>query len=720
MYLKHLISGNAVNRVSRINGRRYLYGLAISAPPNSSTTSFHSSITHSSKPSLSSNKFGSWNWRCIHSTLSTKLSYHSANDLILASDDQAEEEEGAINEFLSRFVWIMRGKLSDSYPDFNKETIDGMLLVIVEKVVSEIEKGGVEQMLGSSESTPSQDFSEDLWRTVWEVSNMVLDDMKKATKKEKMKSFLQCEEVKEMCRFAGEIGIRGDMLRELRFKWAREKMEESEFYQSLERFKEEAKPQEELGEEAMAEGAEAAVVVEEEKSKAVSLPKRRGKIRYKIYGLDLSDPKWAMVADKVNEAGEVIWPEEPKPISGKCKLVTDKIFSLTEKDDPSPLLAEWAELLQPGRVDWINLLDRLKEQNTLLYFKVAELLLSEKSFQANIRDYSKLIDAHAKENHLEDAERILKKMTENGITPDILTATVLVHMYSKVGNLERAEEAFESLKVQGFQPDLKLYNSMIMAYVNAGQPRKGETIMREMEVRDIKPTEEIYMALLRSFSHKGESGGAGRIATTMQFAGFQANTEICKLLVQAYGKAGEPDQARSNFDYSRKLGQMPDDECTASMIAAYQKKDCLDKALNLLLQLEKDGFEPGVATYTVLVDWLGKLQLVEEAEQVVAKISELGEAPPLKLHVSLCDMYSRAGVEKKALQALGVLEARKEELGSEEFERIIGALVNGGFKQHADRMRRLMEAQGFTISEPLNVQLTARQTFRRTRLPGMR
>ncbi|KAF4367048.1 hypothetical protein G4B88_016760 [Cannabis sativa] len=628
MYLKGLIFGKvAMNKVSRINGRRFLCSFAISAPLN------YSSVAHSSRPLRNFNKeFESWNWRGIHSSPSTELmSYQSANDLILASEDQAEEEEdGVINEFLSRFVWIMRGKLTDSYPDFNKETIDGMLLVIVEKVVLEIEKGGVEQMLGSSaeSTTASQEFSEDLWITVWEVSNMVMDDMKKAVKKEKMKGFLQCEEVKELCRFAGEIGIRGDMLRELRFKWAREKMEESEFYQGLERLRDEAKAQDEQGEEAVADGAEAAVVVgaeEEDKPKAVSLPKRRGKIRYKIYGLDLSDPKWAMVADKVNEAAEVIWPEEPKPISGECKLVTDKIVSLTEKDDPSPLLAEWAELLQPSKVDWTNLLDRLKEQNTQLYFKVAELLLSEKSFQANIRDYSKLIDAHAKENRLEDAERILKKMTENGIMPDILTATVLVHMYSKVGNLERAEEAYESLRAQGFQLDFNLYNSMIMAYVNAKQPGKAHKIVRDMEASNINPTEEMYMA--------------------------------------AYGKAGESVNARNYFDHLRKLGEMPDDECTGNMISAYQVKNQLGLALELLLQLEKDGFEPGVATYTVLVDWLGKLKLVEEAEQVVAKISELGEAPPLKLHG--------------------------------EFERIIDGLVAGGFQQQARRMGQLMEAQGF-------------------------
>ena len=273
-------------------------------------------------------------------------------------NDAFVDDEDTTNEFLSRFVWIMRKKVQEAYPECDKATVDGMLVAIVERVTSEMEKGGGVQTAASG----SGDFSEDLWGTVWEVSNLVLQDMDKERKKEKMKGFLQCEEVKEMCRFAGEVGIRGDLLRELRFKWAREKMEEREFYEGLERIKKEAQNEEK----------ERDVGKEGKKEKVdVGLPKRKGKIRYKIYGLDLSDPKWAQVADRIHEAEEVFWPQEPKAITGKAKIVRSKILSLKEDDDGlQSLLDEWMELVQPSRVDWIDLLDNLKEQNRSLYLKV--------------------------------------------------------------------------------------------------------------------------------------------------------------------------------------------------------------------------------------------------------------------------------------------------------------------------------------------------------------
>ncbi|KAJ8633741.1 hypothetical protein MRB53_027077 [Persea americana] len=672
--------------------------------------SFHTNSPSISTPSSSLPPLKPQLHKPFNPISSFTRSLHSLHQLqpLEPDTENDEENDGPMNEFLSRFVYVIRGKISEAYPDCDKETINGMLLVIVEKVVFEMERGGLGEMLDVSRMTQSLDFSQDLWKTVWEVSNLVLEDMRKARKREEMKKFIQSEEVKEMCHFAGQVGIRGAMLRELRFKWAREKMEESEFYKELERIRRETR--EDDSAESM--GIEGEVSVDEKPPKVVTLPQRRGKIKYKIYGLDLSSEEWAEVAYRIHEAEKIIIPEEPKLITGKCKMVTERILGLKKEDDPTALLAEWKELLQPSRVDWLPLLDRLKDKNVGLYLKVAEIILSEESFGANIRDYSRLIDAHAKANRIKDAERILHKMIEKGIEPDILTSTILVHMYSVAGNLDRAKDAFEKLRSQGFQPDMKVYNSMIMAYVNAGQPKAGESLMREMEERDIKPSKEIYMELLRAFAHRGHVDGAQRIVNTMQFVGLEHTLESCTLLVEAYGQAGDPDQARNSFDYMMKAGHKPDDRCTASMIAAYEKKNLLDKALNLLLDLEKDGFEPGSATYTVLVDWLAKLQLVDETEQLLGKAVEKGDTP-LKIQISLCDMYSRAGVEKKARKVLGIVEREKQSLRADEFERIITGLLAGGLVQDAKRIHEVMQAQGFTSTEPIKVALMAAQAISR-------
>ncbi|KAK9066934.1 hypothetical protein SSX86_014258 [Deinandra increscens subsp. villosa] len=719
MNLKHLLSRLTINKVSKLNGRttpswnyreictnRYISPVLALEHARYSADSFRNPnipISHSVFH------------RFIHSSQETVSSGAKGVETVsMQSEDDDNDDDAVMNEFLSRFVWIMRGKLTEFYTDADKKEIDAMLQIIVAKVVSEMEEDRLDHFIDSEAVSVSQDFSEDLWATVKEVSGVVLEDMKKAKKKEKMKSFLQSEEVKEMTRFAGEIGIRGDMLRELRFKWAREKLEDSEFYESLELMRKEV--MEPDVESKSHESAETTTEGEyDDDNQVISLPKRSGKIKYNIYGLDLSKPKWAEVAEQIHENGGSIWPQEPKPISGKCKIVTEKIISLQVDDDPSALIAEWIELLQPSRVDWVALLDRLKEQSDKLYFKVAELALDEESFETNVRDYSKLVDAYAKDNKLNDAQRIIKKMNEKGIMPDSLTKASMIHMYSKAGNLNLAKEAFESLKSQGFQPDLKIYNSMIMAYVNAGDRRAAEPLIRELESKKLKLSEDMYLALLRTYALNADAVGASYIAHRMETAGYQPSLESNTYLVEVYSRTKNPDDARMYFDKIIKLGYKPDDKCIARMIAAYAHKNLLDQALHLLLQLEKDGIKHGLATYAVLIDWLGQLQLIDEAEALLEKFTEKGVSPSLDVHVSLCDMYARAHEEKKTLQALGVLENNKDKLKYEDFERVINGLINGGFKQDAKRMHDLMTAQGFRASDQLSMNWQASQTFSQRR-----
>ncbi|CAH9080975.1 unnamed protein product [Cuscuta epithymum] len=702
MSMKHLIFRRTMKCFRKLNNSRF------------SSTHPHFPQKYTSTPSSISSLF--YSNRGIHVLFSSQFSecqkswsdfssrfFHTANEASLTDSETESEddEDSTTNEFLSRFVWIMRKKLNEFYPEENKRTIDGMLLIIVEKVASGLGKDGLDQTIGQPTDAPGPDFSPELWRTVLEVSNSVLDDMQKATRKEKLKGFLQSEEVKEMYRFAGEIGIRGEMLRELRFKWAREKMEESEFYKNLDRLREEdamarTVEEEESNSTTLDRGSIGEDAISEHPSslrKVVTLPKRHGKIKYKIYGLDLSGTKWGEVADKVHEAESIISPQELKPISGKCKLVTEKILSLPEHNDHAPLLAEWVELLQPSRIDWISLLDKIKEHNGHLYFKIAEYVLGEESFQANQLDYWKLLDAYAKGNQFHDAERIVKKMYDNGLVPDILTSITMVRLYCKVGNVEQADKMFEYLKEQGFQPDAKMFSTMLMTYVNAGKPKEGESFLRDMQMKEIEPPREIYIALMRSYAQDGDHDSTVKISTFMQLAGFQPDSESQALIVDAYGKVGKYDEARKHFDRLLRFKAKPDDRCTASMIAAYMKGNCLDTAVDLLLQLEKDGFEPGVATYSVMVDWFSRLHLIDEAEQVVDKIARMGETPPVKVNVSLCAMYARGGVEKKALQSLSVVEANKEHLEMEDFDRIIEGLESGGFMRDAQRIRKLKETR---------------------------
>jgi hypothetical protein len=106
-----------------------------------------------------------------------------------------------------------------------------------------------------------------------------------------------------------------------------------------------------------------------------ALPKRKGEVKFTMYGLDMSDPKWAEVAERVAEAEAHFVPEEAKAVEGRAKKAEERLLSVDPRSgDPVPAIEEWKEDLRPNRVDWISLLERIKARNVELYLKVRSLV----------------------------------------------------------------------------------------------------------------------------------------------------------------------------------------------------------------------------------------------------------------------------------------------------------------------------------------------------------
>ncbi|CAN6238616.1 unnamed protein product [Urochloa humidicola] len=591
-----------------------------------------------------------------------------------------------LDEFLARFVAAFRPELAAAFPDYDRAVLDEMLRLVANAVMCRI--------TGADPGPDAVEFSDDLWAAVWKVSASVQEAMRRDQVRADLRRYLHCDEVKEMTRFAVDVGIRGSMLRELRFKWAREKLDEVEFYRGLDDMRATA--------EATANPAPAPV------PRLTTLPKRKGEVKFTMYGLDMSDPKWAEVAEREAEAEAHFVPQEAKPVEGKAKKAEERLLSIDpRRGDPVPPMEEWKEEHRPKRVDWMALLERVKARNVELYLKVAEILLAEESFEANIRDYSKLIDLHAKANHVERAEIILGKMKEKGVAPDILTSITLVHMYSKAGNLDRAKEAFEFIRSEGFKPDLKLISSMIKCYISHGEPGQADNLLQYMKDMNIKATREIYTDVIRAYAQQGMVANAQNVHRAMHMAGIESTQELFTMNIEAYGRIGDPENACALFQHMRRSGHEPDDSSIAGVVAAYMKKNNqLDQALLWLLSLEKEGLKPGVKTNLVLLDWLSMLQLVPEAEQLVQKIKQLGEEP-IEIHVFLADMYAKSRQEDKARRSLKILEEKKKLLKADQFERIIRGLLDGGFSDEANKYYKMMKSCGFEPSETIEVGVKA-------------
>jgi hypothetical protein len=267
--------------------------------------------------------------------------------------DAGPEPDPFLDEFLARFVAAFRPELAAAFPDYDRAVLDEMLRLVADAVVC--------RLTGTDPGPDAAELSDDLWAAVWQVSASVQEAMRRDQVRADLRHYLHCDEVKEMTRFAVDVGIRGSMLREFRFKWAREKLEEVEFYRRLDDMRAEA---------------EAANPAPAPVRRLTALPKRKGEVKFTMYGLDMSDPKWAEVAERTAEAEAHFVPQEAKPVEGKAKKAEERLLSVDPRNgDPVPAMEEWKEDLRPKRVDWMALLERVKARNVELYLKVRYLVI---------------------------------------------------------------------------------------------------------------------------------------------------------------------------------------------------------------------------------------------------------------------------------------------------------------------------------------------------------
>lgn len=329
--------------------------------------------------------------------------------------------------------------------------------------------------------------------------------------------------------------------------------------------------------------------------------------------------RWIEVnPNSLNEAQKLAISRLPKKMERRCTALMRQIICFSsEKGNLSDLLAAWARIMKPRRADWLAVLKELRNMGHPLFFEISELALSEESFEANVRDYTKMIHVYANHDRLQDAENIHAAMNRRGLTCDQVTLTTMVHMYSKAGNFKLAEETFEEMKLLGETLDKRSYGAMIMAYIRAGMPSKGEDLIKETEHHQVYAGREVYKALLRTYSMKGDAEGSQRVFDAIQVAGICPDIKFCGLLINAYVTAGQSQKARVAFENMRKAGIEPSDKCVALVLEAYEKENRVNTAMEFLVNLEREGIMIGKEASEVLVGWFRRLGVVDEVANVL-------------------------------------------------------------------------------------------------------
>ncbi|KAJ9560184.1 LOW QUALITY PROTEIN: hypothetical protein OSB04_005344 [Centaurea solstitialis] len=307
-----------------------------------------------------------------------------------------------------------------------------------------------------------------------------------------------------------------------------------------------------------------------------------------------------------------------------------------------------------------------------LYSKTGAMESSERVFidtkeLTNPSTWEAMITAFCQNGKLEKAFGFLRKMFQEGLTPDKscipsvlsiidrlelgkqihcyalktnvcydpLVGCSLLTMYSKCGSLKDSYEVFQRTP----DKDNVSWGSMIAGFTENGCPYRAMELFREMLLKDVVLDETTLMAVLAACS------SLRSLKIGKEIHGFFLRQQDGKAvyggspIVNMYSRCGDLKSAQRVFGMMRYKDQI---SCS-SLVSGYVQNGYIKEALHLFIDLITSGLEVDSFTISSVLGSVGDLNHSDVGVQLHARILKLGFESEASVGSSLVKMYSKCG-----------------------------------------------------------------------------
>ncbi|GMH29393.1 hypothetical protein Nepgr_031236 [Nepenthes gracilis] len=195
-------------------------------------------------------------------------------------------------------------------------------------------------------------------------------------------------------------------------------------------------------------------------------------------------------------------------ICGMCRngLIEEakKIFEEMEKLGCFPSIVTFNSLIdglcKAGELEEARLLFYKMEigRNPSLFLRLsqgADRVLDSTSLQS-------LVERLCDSGLFLKAYRLLIKLADNGVMPNIITYNILINGMCKSGNINGAFKLFKELQLKGHSPDSVTYGTLIDGLYRADREDDALAVFDQMEKNGSLPTPAIYRSLMKWFCRR--------------------------------------------------------------------------------------------------------------------------------------------------------------------------------------------------------------------------
>lgn len=289
--------------------------------------------------------------------------------------------------------------------------------------------------------------------------------------------------------------------------------------------------------------------------------------------------------------------------------------------------------------------------HTHIAFSLYNRILNHKTLVPNSFTYPSLFKACGSSEWAEHGRALHTHVLKFLEPPyDHFVQSSLLVFYAKLGQVGTSRYLFNEIT----NPDLATWNSILTAYARnngsacAGVLTDGDAtlslecfnLFRELQGSEVRPNEVTLVAVISACANLGALAQGVWVHAYLRKHNLQLNLFVATALIDMYSKCGCLDLAYQLFI----LLPQRDVFCYNAMIGGFGIHGFGHQALDLFNKMKVEGLIPDDVTFVVTISACSHVGLVEEGRRVFNSMKEIFEIEPKLEHYScLVDLLGRVG-----------------------------------------------------------------------------
>ncbi|KAG0179760.1 hypothetical protein DFQ28_002249 [Apophysomyces sp. BC1034] len=332
-----------------------------------------------------------------------------------------------------------------------------------------------------------------------------------------------------------------------------------------------------------------------------------------------------------------------------------------------------------------------KQQDVEFIIRVLKFMETQLDMTLERYEYHALMYAYGVQKEPHNAFRVMGKMKENGLEPNVYTYNTLIGCYKRANDLDTSLKLFEEMRQQGVQRDVGTYNTLIHQLFHNGRVQAACELYRNMAADGVTADMYTYSTLLKMCAKENLVEFGNELCQNMAHCNVDTTT-INAILVFKVNAVKDLNNAL-DFYYSlpTTYGHIKPDVTTFNiLIDTCLKFDNHAKALQMFQDMQREKLKPDQITYGTLIDAEARSGDLKGALLLFRDMRARNIRPTERIINSLANIAAAKHVDATAIvDAVHLVEqcnAQGIQLDTKAYNALLSGLAKNGFSARAQSL----------------------------------